>query len=339
MQVDRLRLVGFKSFVDTTELAIAPGLTGIVGPNGCGKSNLVEALRWVMGENSAKRLRGGEMDDVIFAGSAGRPARNLAEVALTVDNSARDAPFLFNDREEIEIVRRIERGAGSAYRINGREVRARDVQLLFADLATGAHSTAMVSQGRIGWIIGAKPIERRALLEEAAGISGLHARRHEAELRLKAAEANLTRLEDIIRTQEEQLEALKKQARQAGRYRRLSDHIRRAEAMVLHLRWLRANAELEAAVERLHAVEGQVGELTMSALAAERTREQAAGVLPGLRQSEAAASAELQRLTLVRQTLEDEERRVTEARAVVEGRLDQIAQDRAREAALAADAH
>ena len=158
----------------------------------------------------------------------------------------------------------------------------------------------MVSQGRIGWIIGAKPIERRALLEEAAGISGLHARRHEAELRLRAAEANLTRLDDIVRTQEEQLEALKKQARQAGRYRRLSDHIRRAEAMVLHLRWLRANAELEAAVERLHAVEGQVGELTMSALAAERGREQAANVLPGLRQSEAAASAELQRLTLAR---------------------------------------
>src|SRR5262249_2481802 len=210
-----------------------------------------------MGETSAKRLRGGEMDDVIFGGTGTRPARNVAEVGLHLDNAGRTAPTLYNEHSEIEVVRRIERGAGSAYRINGREVRARDVQLLFADLATGAHSTAMVSQGRIGWIIGAKPIERRALLEEAAGISGLHARRHEAELRLKAAEANLTRLEDIIRTQEEQLEALKKQARQAGRYRRLSDHIRRAEAMVLHLRWLRANAELEAAVERLHAVEGQ----------------------------------------------------------------------------------
>ncbi|HKF70934.1 MAG TPA: chromosome segregation protein SMC [Stellaceae bacterium] len=339
MQFSKLRLTGFKSFVDPTDLMIEPGLTGIVGPNGCGKSNLVEALRWAMGETSAKRLRGGEMDDVIFGGTGTRPARNVAEVGLHLDNANHRAPALYNEHSEIEIVRRIERGAGSAYRINGKEVRARDVQLLFADLATGAHSTAMVSQGRIGWIIGAKPIERRALLEEAAGISGLHARRHEAELRLKAAEANLTRLDDIIRTQEEQLEALKKQARQAGRYRRLSDHIRRAEAMVLHLRWLRANAELEAAVERLHAVEGQVGELTMSALAAERAREQAAGVLPGLRQSEAAASAELQRLTLARQTLEDEERRVTEARAVAEGRLDQIAQDRAREAALAADAH
>ncbi len=189
MQVDRRRLVGFKSFVDATELAIGSGLTGIVGPNGCGKSNLVEALRWVMGEISAKRLRGGEMDDVIFAGSTGRPARNIAEVALTLDNSARDAPFAFNDREEIEVVRRIERGGGSVYRVNGREVRARDVQLLFADAASGAHSGAMVSQGRIGALIEAKPAERRLLLEEAAGTTGLHARRHETELRLKAAEA------------------------------------------------------------------------------------------------------------------------------------------------------
>src|SRR5438445_64447 len=161
MQIDRLRLVGFKSFVDATELTVSPGLTGIVGPNGCGKSNLVEALRWVMGETSAKRLRGGEMDDVIFAGSADRPARNLAEVALTLDNSARDAPFAFNDREEIEIVRRIERAGGSVYRVNGHEVRARDVQLLFADAASGAHSGAMVSQGRVSALIEAKPAERR----------------------------------------------------------------------------------------------------------------------------------------------------------------------------------
>src|SRR6201997_2446722 len=182
MQVCRLRLVGFKSFVDATELALEPGLTGIVGPNGCGKSNLVEALRWVMGETSAKRLRGGEMDDVIFAGSAERPARNLAEVALTLDNSARDAPFAFNDREEIEIVRHIERAGGSVYRVNGREVRARDVQLLFADAASGAHSGAMVSQGRVAALIDARPAERRLLLEEAAGSAGLHARRRESAL-------------------------------------------------------------------------------------------------------------------------------------------------------------
>src|SRR5579872_6978911 len=244
-----------------------------------------------MGETSAKRLRGGEMDDVIFGGTGTRPARNVAEVGLHLDNAGRDAPALYNEHSEIEIVRRIERGTGSAYRINGKEVRARDVQLLFADLATGAHSTAMVSQGRVGWLIGAKPSERRALLEEAAGISGLHARRHEAELRLKAAETNLLRLDDIIRAQQEQLESLKKQARQAGRYRRLSDHIRRAEAVVLHLRWSLATGALELAIERLHAVESEVGERTMTALAAERSREEAAALLPALRQDEVAAAA------------------------------------------------
>src|SRR5213080_4067266 len=227
MLVERLRLAGFKSFVEPAELAIEPGLTGIVGPNGCGKSNLVEALRWVMGEASPKRLRGGEMDDVIFAGSGSRPARNLAEVALTIDNSARDAPFAYNEGTTIEVVRRIARGGGSIYRVNGREARARDVQLLFADSATGAHSTALVSQGRIGALINAKPTDRRALLEEAAGITGLHSRRHEAELRLRAAEANLARLDDVIITLEGQLLALKKQARQAVRYRNIAGQLRR----------------------------------------------------------------------------------------------------------------
>ena len=338
MQFSKLRLTGFKSFVDATDLVIEPGLTGIVGPNGCGKSNLVEALRWAMGETSAKRMRGGEMDDVIFGGTGNRPARNVAEVALSLDNADRTAPPLYNEHEELEVVRRIERGSGSAYRVNGKEVRARDVQLLFADLATGAHSTAMVSQGRIGWIIGAKPSERRSLLEEAAGISGLHARRHEAELRLNAAEVNLTRLEDIVQAQEAQLEALRKQARQAGRYRRLSDHIRRAEALVLHLRWISASAELDAATQRLWEVEGRVGELTMTALAAERAREDAAGALPGLRQHEVAAAAELQRLILARQGLDEEERRIAAARATAEERLQQIVQDSRREETLAADA-
>ena len=177
MRFSRLRLAGFKSFVEPTEILIEPGLTGIVGPNGCGKSNLVEALRWVMGESSAKRMRGGEMDDVIFGGTANRPARNVAEVSLLIENDDRRAPAVFNEDAEIEVSRRIDRGSGSAYRVNDREVRARDVQLLFADAATGAHSAALVSQGRIGAIINAKPAERRVILEEAAGISGLHARR------------------------------------------------------------------------------------------------------------------------------------------------------------------
>ena len=188
MHFQKLRLSGFKSFLDPVEVQIEDGISGVVGPNGCGKSNVVEALKWVMGETSAKQMRGGEMDDVIFGGTADRPARNIAEVALVLDNSDRDAPAQFNDEAELEVIRRIERGSGSSYKINGRDVRARDVQLLFADLATGAHSTAMVNQGRVGALIGAKPTQRRGLLEEAAGIKGLHSRRHEAELRLRAAD-------------------------------------------------------------------------------------------------------------------------------------------------------
>jgi chromosome segregation protein len=338
MQFDRLRLVGFKSFVDMTELAIAPGLTGIVGPNGCGKSNLVEALRWVMGETSAKRLRGGEMDDVIFAGSAGRPARNIAEVALTVDNSARDAPFALNDRPEIEVVRRIERGAGSAYRVNGREVRARDVQLLFADAATGAHSGAMVSQGRVGALIDAKPAERRLLLEEAAGTTGLHARRHETELRLNAAEDNLLRLDDVIATIEAQLQTLTKQARQAQRYRRLGEHIRRTEALLFHARWCTAEAEAERTAGELRATERAVAEAMESAFAEQRAREAAAAALPPLRVAEAGASAELDRLTHIRSELEQELQRVLAAHSEAERRLTQLAGDLQREDEQVAEA-
>jgi chromosome segregation protein len=338
LQFTRLSLTGFKSFVDRTELAIEPGMTGIVGPNGCGKSNLVEALRWVMGENSAKRMRGGEMDDVIFGGTSTRPARNLAEVALLVDNAGQDIPLPFAAGPDLEIMRRIERGEGSDFRINGSQVRARDVQLLFADAATGAHSTALVSQGRIGAIINAKPVERRSLLEEAAGISGLHSRRHEAELRLRAAEANLERLDDVIVTLQAQFETLKKQARQAGRYRRLSEHIRRAEAILLHLRWRESAAAAEYAASRLRAADREVGELTGAALAAERARLAAADALPGLRHDDAAAGAELQRLVLARDALDQEERRITEARGEAERRLHQLAQDRKREDELAADA-
>ena len=331
MQVDRLRLVGFKSFVDVTELAIEPGLTGIVGPNGCGKSNLVEALRWVMGETSAKRLRGGEMDDVIFAGSAGRPARNIAEVVLAIDNSARDAPFAFNDREEIEVVRRIERGGGSTYRLNGREVRARDVQLLFADAASGAHSGALVSQGRVGALIEAKPAERRLLLEEAAGTTGLHARRHETELRLKAADDNLLRLDDVVVTIEVQLQTLKKQARQAQRYRRLGEHIRRTEALLFLARWRTAEAEAEGTAAELRATERAVAESTEGALALQRAREAAETALPPLRVAEAAAAAELQPLTHARSELEQELQRVLAERGEAERRRAQLAGDLQRE--------
>jgi chromosome segregation protein len=338
VQFTKLRLSGFKSFVDPTELAIEPGLTGIVGPNGCGKSNLVEALRWVMGETSAKRMRGGEMDDVIFGGSANRPARNIAEVCLWLDNSQRQVPAQFNDQEELEVARRIERGEGSIYRVNGREARARDVQLLFADSATGAHSTALVSQGRVGTLINAKPTDRRALLEEAAGITGLHSRRHEAELRLRAAEANLARLDDVIITLESQFQALKKQARQASRYRNLNEQIRRIDATVLHLQWLEAAARLAEATAALARAEAEVAERTGLVAGATTRQAEAAEALPALRQAEAAAAAELQRLTLARHALDQEEQRVAAAQAEAASRLGQIEADTVRETAREADA-
>jgi chromosome segregation protein len=335
---NRLRISGFKSFVDPTEVPIEPGVTGIVGPNGCGKSNLVEALRWVMGETSAKRMRGGEMDDVIFAGSVARPSRNIAEVSLLLDNSDRSAVAHFNDREELEVTRRIERGSGSSYRVNGQEARARDVQLLFADAASGAHSTALVGQGRIGAIINAKPVDRRALLEEAAGITGLHSRRHEAELRLRAAETNLERLDDVISTLEGQFQSLKRQARQASRYRNLAGHIRRHEAMLLHLDVEAAKTALAATRERLTAVQAQVAALTQSAAAAATGQGEAAAQLPALRQSEAAAAAALQRLLVDRDNLDREEAQVAAAQQQAEQRRGQIESDRARAQSLADDA-
>ena len=338
LQFNKLRLAGFKSFVDGTDVLIEPGLTGIVGPNGCGKSNLVEALRWAMGETSAKQMRGGEMDDVIFSGTASRPPRNFAEVIISLNNAARSAPAIFNDFEDIEISRRIERGSGSTYRVNGREVRARDVQLLFADSATGARSTALVSQGRVGAIIAAKPTARRALLEEAAGITGLHSRRHEAELRLRAAETNLTRLDDVLGTLEVQFNSLKKQARQATRYRNISDHIRRAEAVLYLVRWLAAMEDLESGRGQLAKADAEVTELTRRAAAAAARQGETASELPALRQAEAEAAAELQRLVLAREGLESENQRVETARQESQTRLDHVNADIERETGLAEEA-
>src|SRR5271170_51095 len=338
MQIDQLRLVGFKSFADAAEVAIGPGLTGIVGPNGCGKSNLAEALRWVMGENSARRLRGVAMDHVIFGGAAVRPARNVAEVLLSLDNRARDAPFAFNDREEIEIVRRIERGAGSLWQINGREVRARDVQLLFADSATGGPSGAIVSQGRVGALIEAKPAERRFLLEEAAGTAGLHARRRETELKLAAAETNLARLDDVIAALTTRLTALQKQARQAQRYRRLSEQIRRHEALLFYARWLAAEREAEGRAAELAVAERKVAEAVESALGERRAHETVEAALPPLRRAEAEAAAELQQLAQRRDALERELAEVVAARREAERRLGELVDDGSREDANLADA-
>lgn len=334
----KLRLAGFKSFVDQTELLIEPGMTGVVGPNGCGKSNLVEALRWAMGETSAKQMRGGEMDDMIFGGTSHRPARNMAEVTLCLDNSARQAPGLFNIADELEITRRIERGDGSSYRLNGKDVRARDVQVLFADLATGARSTAMVSQGRVGTLINAKPSQRRSLLEEAAGIGGLYTRRHEAENRLKAAEANLQRLEDVLAALDSQLASLRRQVRQAQRYRLLSEGIRRAEAALLYRRWARAVQALQDAESDSRRVLVDVAALEEQASAAQRQADATLETLPPLREAAAAAGARLQRLRLAQEQVIAEERRVQDARAQLAQRLRQLAEDRLREQARSDDA-
>ena len=338
MKLTRLRLHGFKSFVEPTDFMIEPGLTGVVGPNGCGKSNLVEALRWAMGETSHKSLRAADMDAVIFAGSGNRPARNHAEVVMTIDNTDRTAPAAVNDSQLLEISRRIERESGSAYRINGRDVRARDVQILFADAATGARSPALVHQGKIGEIIQAKPEQRRRVLEDAAGVAGLHARRHEAELRLKAAETNLTRVEDVIGQLAGQMEGLKKQARQAIRFREVAAKVRKAEATLYHLRWIEANAGV---AEAAHTHDINVREM------AERTREQAeaariqairASELPALRDGEARAAAGLQRLTNARELLDREEQRAKERVAELDRRLQQFAADIAREQQQTSDA-
>ena len=331
MQFSRLRAVGFKSFIDPVEFIIEPGMTGIVGPNGCGKSNLVEAVRWVMGEHSAKRMRGSGMDDVIFNGTGVRPARNIAEVVLSLDNSDRTAPAMFNHSDELEVSRHIERESGSIYRVNGREVRARDVQLLFADAATGAHSPALVSQGEIGAIIRAKPLDRRAILEEAAGISGLHSRRHEAELRLRAAETNLGRLDDVMAVLESQLQGLKRQVRQATRYRNLSGHIRRAEAILFHHAWSDASAALDEARRRFDAAEAEVVERTREAAAASAAQLKAADALTGLRQNEAESAARLSRLAATSEALDAEEERLNDDRRRLEGLLEQIADDLGRE--------
>ena len=331
MHFTRLRLAGFKSFVEPSELLIGPGMTGIIGPNGCGKSNLVEALRWVMGEASAKKMRGDGMDDVIFNGSGNRPPRNIAEISLLLDNADRSAPAAFNDSSELEVVRRIERESGSNYAINGVEARAKDVQLMFADLSTGAHSTALVSQGQIGLLVQAKPTARRTLIEEAAGITGLHSRRHEAELRLKAAETNLERLADVVESMESQHRGLKRQARQASRYSNLSRHIRIAEARLFLRLWTDAEAEAEAAKAALANANKAAAESAGLAAQASSAQLKAQEKVPPLRQSEAEAAARLHRLVMERENLDRDEERAKGAAASLQDRTRQITADHARE--------
>uniref|UniRef100_UPI001B378706 AAA family ATPase n=1 Tax=Roseovarius autotrophicus TaxID=2824121 RepID=UPI001B378706 len=338
MQFNRLRLTGFKSFVDPTDLVIAEGLTGVVGPNGCGKSNLLEALRWVMGENRPSAMRGDGMEDVIFAGAATRPARNFAEVVMQIDNSERLAPAGFNDADHLEITRRITRDVGSAYKVNGREVRARDVQMLFADASTGAHSPALVRQGQIAEMINARPKSRRRILEEAAGISGLYQRRHEAELKLRGAEANLTRVDDVIEQLATQLAQLARQAKQAGRYRQIGEELRLAEGLLLWRRWREAEEARVQAADALRTRTLEASRAEGAAREAVRARVAAEDALPAKREEEAIAGAILQRLTVQRDTLAEQEAGARDRIATLEARIAQLERDMEREAGLNRDA-
>lgn len=331
----RLRLHGFKSFVEKSDLDIGPGLTGIVGPNGCGKSNLVEALSWVMGETSAKRLRGNGMDDVIFNGTTGRPARNSAEVSVVIDNTDRTAPALFNTTDEIEVVRRIQRDVGSNYYVNGKNVRARDVQMLFADMAIGAHSAAIVSQGRIAAIINAKPAERRQVLEESAGVSGLYVRRHEAELRLKAADANLARMQDVVAGMETQLDNLKRQSRQATRYKNISAEIKDLETRLALAEWMLAQATRMQAQEDFQSSESIVTEQMTSVASLSRAQIEQGEALPPLREKQAETAAAWQAQNFELRRLDDEETRINAQIEEAKTALSQIVNDRAHETGTA----
>jgi chromosome segregation protein len=329
MKFRRLKLSGFKSFVEPAELRIEAGLTGVVGPNGCGKSNLLEAIRWVMGESSPKSLRGGGMEDVIFAGTATRPPRSFAEVVL----SALDV-----EGQELEVARRIERGAGSAYRINGRDVRQKDVALVFADAATGAHSPALVSQGRIAAVINAKPAERRAMLEEAAGISGLHVRRRDAETRLRATEANLARLDDLMAGLDTRIAGLRRQARAAERYKDLSDRIRRAEARLIYARWREAAEASDKAKGAAAEAEARVAMAQEAATQAQADQSSAALALAAARDAQAnareAASALAHELSTLTTQLEAAQTRLAD----LDRQRDRLERDRAEADRVTSDA-
>jgi chromosome segregation protein len=329
-RLTRLRIAGFKSFAEAVSLDILPGLTGVVGPNGCGKSNVVEALRWAMGETSARSLRGGEMDDVIFAGTTARPSRNLAEVTITLERAGEAEGLLpqpFEAEAELQITRRIERGAGSQFRANGRELRARDVQTLYADLASGARSSGMVSQGRVSQLVNAKPEERRQVLEEAAGITGLHARRHEAELKLRAAEQNVTRAEDLRVQLEAAREGLRKQARQASRYRNISGLIRAAEAEHLAVLLAQAQAALTAAQAAQAVALAERDEAAQEIQVSGEALEEAEQALPALREAEAEARSLLERRRLEAESLAAESARVAREAAEAESRLLELETD------------
>jgi chromosome segregation protein len=323
----KFRLSGFKSFVDLTEVEIGPGLNGVVGPNGCGKSNLLEALRWVMGETSAKKMRGGGMEDVIFAGTAQRPPRSAAEVSLFLDNKDLDAPHPFEKVQDIQITRRIERDKGSLYKVNGKTVRARDVQMFFADTVSGANSPAMVSQGKITQIINAKPHERRHVLEESAGVAGLYTRRHEAELRLRAAESNLTRLDDSMQTSRTQLNSLRRQAGAARKYTELSDKIRKLEMLIAAAEWSANVNKFKDKNAAYEALETQIAKAMAEVSKHHNAHEKILAALPALRQEDMKLQASLQALKIEQDRLAQDQKELQESLERARRDKDQLEKD------------
>ncbi len=339
MDFKKIQLNGFKSFADKTNFLIEDGLTGIVGPNGCGKSNIVESLRWVMGETSAKSMRGSGMEDVIFSGTSNKPSKNIAEVSVTVRNESNEGPVQYRELTEINVRRKIEKDKGSKFYINDKEVRARDAQMFFADLSTGAHSPSMISQGRIGALVTAKPTDRRAILEEAAGISGLHVRRHEAELRLNAAENNLKRADELRKQQERQLANLQKQAEEASKYKNISNEIKKIEAGLYYLKLLEIDKEIKVENEINTEAEGEVSGYTNKISDLEKIIKSETEKVNPLREKNIENLSKIQRLNLELQNLDKENTRVQEEIENIKKTLDTIDDDISREKGIIIDAN
>jgi chromosome segregation protein len=338
MKFKKLEITGFKSFFDRTTFLIEEGLTGVVGPNGCGKSNIVESLRWCMGETSAKSMRGSGMEDVIFSGTSNRPAKNISEVSILIENQDKDGPLQFREIEEVLVTRRIERDKGSKYFINGKEVRARDAQTFFADLSTGAHSPSLISQGKIGMLVTSKPVERRAILEEAAGISGIHARRQEAENRLNAAENNLKRADELKKQQEKQLDSLKKQAEEASKYKEISKEIKSIEAGLYHLKLNEIKKDKSLIVEKLGEQDDEISAVKIDLNHNNSMLEEENNRLAPLRDKKMENLAKLQKLNLDMINLEEEETRVKGLQVKLLNSLETIDSDYSREKSISMDA-
>ena len=339
MKFKKLELTGFKSFFDKTTFMIEEGLTGIVGPNGCGKSNIVESLRWCMGETSAKSIRGSGMEDVIFSGTSSRPSKNISEVKLTIQNDEKDGPVQFSQFDEITVMRRIERDKGSKYFINDKEVRAKDAQTFFADLSTGAHSPSLISQGKIGQLVTSKPVERRAILEEAAGISGIHARRQEAELRLNAAENNLKRADELKKQQERQLENLKKQAEEATKYKEISKEIRKIEAGLYFLKLKEIEKNKKNVREKLSELEDEISAVKIDLNHNNSILEDENKRLAPLRDKKLENLAKLQKLNLDMTNLQEEEKRFKEIKLKLQKSLSTLESDLEREKSISMDSN